>query len=127
MRDVLGWAAFEAYVNGKLGLSATLASGSQPHDPDDGVDRRHHTETDYALSVDSKYTVRSSFAVNRKMLRKSWDRATARGKNFALPIRFADEKTGEVDDWVVLPFEDYVALVAEYRDVERARREGERK
>jgi len=116
MRDPLGWAAFEAYVNSKLGLSATLASGSQAHDPGDGVDRRHHTETDYALQVDAKYTVRSSFALNAAMLSRSWERAAIQGKVFALPIRFANERTGEVRDWVVVPLDDYAALLQEHRE-----------
>jgi hypothetical protein len=112
---VLGWSAFERYVNDKLGLRATSASGSQPHDPGDGTDYRHHSETDYALQVDAKYTVKSSFSVNHAFVRKSWERAAAQGKNFALPIRFADEAADDVDDWVVIPFDDYVALVEEFR------------
>ena len=115
MRQALGWAAFESYVNGKLGLTATLASGSQAHDPGDGTDYRHHSETDYALQVDAKYTVRGSFSVNRRFMRSSWERAVAQGKAFALPLRFANERTGDIEDWVVIPFDDYVALVEEHR------------
>ena len=61
MRAVPGWRNFEVYVNELLGLEGTIASGSQFHDPGDGVDRRHHTETDFALMVDAKYSERASF------------------------------------------------------------------
>lgn len=125
MRHVLGWAAFEAHINHLLSLSPTIASGSQPHDPGDGVDRRHYHETDYALQVDAKYTIKGSFAVNRAFMRKSWERAANAGKAFALPIRFADEHTGTVEDYVVLPLDDYVGLLQAHRDGERAVREGD--
>lgn len=120
MRTVLGWKAFEVYVNDKLGISATIASGSQVHDPGDGVDRRHHHETDYALQVDAKHTIKGSYAVNRKFMRESWERAANAGKTFALPIRFADAEqgVGKAEDYVVIPFNDYLGLLAAYRESE---------
>lgn len=118
MRHVLGWAAFEAYVNGKLGLEATLASGSQDHDKGDGVDRSHPDETDYALQIDAKYTVKASFAVNRRFMDQCWERARLSGKRFALPIRFADERKGQVSDYIVVPFDDYTELLNAYREQE---------
>lgn len=120
MRTVLGWAAWEAEVNKKLGLLATIASGSQPHDPGDGVDRRHHSETDYALQVDAKHTIKGSYAVNRKFMRESWERAANAGQNFALPIRFADSEqgVGMAEDYVVIPFNDYLGLLQAYRESE---------
>lgn len=121
MRTRLGWAAWEAYVNEKLGLSATIASGNKAYDPGDGVDRRHHSKTDYALQVDAKHTTRGSYAVNRKFMRESWERAREAGQCFALPIRFADrdEGMGLTEDWVVIPFDDYLGLVAAQRASEQ--------
>lgn len=122
MRTVLGWAAWEAEVNVALGISATIASGSQPHDPGDGVDRRHHHQTDYALQVDAKHTVKGSYSVNRRFMRESWERATNAGKAFALPIRFADAEkgVGQAEDYVVIPFNDYLGLLQAYRESENA-------
>lgn len=121
MRTPLGWAAFESYVNTLLGLSATAASGSQAHDPGDGVDRRHHSETDYALMVDAKYTERGSFSINRKLMGQYVLRAAEAGKRFALPVRLVDMRTKNVDDYVVVPLQDYAALLETYREVERGK------
>jgi len=120
MRTVLGWEAWESEVNKKLGLSATIASGSQPHDPGDGVDRRHHHETDYALQVDAKHTTKGSYSVNRRFMRESWERAVNAGKSFALPIRFADAEQGmgQTEDYVVIPFNDYVGFLQLLREKE---------
>lgn len=122
MRTVLGWQAWEAEVNEKLGLSTTVASGVTDRDPGDGVDRRHHSETDYALQVDAKHTTKGSFAVNRKFMRESWERATNGGKAFAVPIRFADADSGigNAEDYVVIPFNDYQGLLKAYRESEHA-------
>lgn len=120
MRHELGWAAWEAYVNRLLGLDSTLASGSQAHDPGDGVDRRHHTETDYALMVDAKYTEKKSFSLNGKLLAQYVRRAAEAGKSFLLPVRLVDMRAKTVDDYVVVPLQDYVMLLETYREVERA-------
>lgn len=119
MRHDLGWEAWEAYINRLLGLDRTVASGSQPHDPGDGVDRRHHTETDYALMADAKYTERASFSVNRKLMGQYVLRAAESGKRFVLPVRLVDTSTKHVHDYVVVPLQDYVALLETYREVER--------
>lgn len=121
MRHELGWAAFEAYINRVLGLSATVASGSQDHDPGDGVDRRHPSETDYALMVDAKYTEQKSFSVNAKLLSQYVRRAAEAGKSFVLPVRLVDKSTKEVHDFVVVPLQDYVMLLETYREAERGR------
>lgn len=119
MRTELGWEAFEGYVNRVLGLSATVASGSQDHDPGDGVDRRHHSETDYALMADAKYTERKSFSVSAKLMGQYVRRAAEAGKRFVLPVRLVDTATQEVHDYIVVPLQDYVTLLDLYREVER--------
>lgn len=119
MRHELGWAAWEAYVNRLLGLDSTVASGSQAHDPGDGVDRRHHHETDYALMVDAKYTEQKSFSLNAKLLSQYVRRAAEAGKSFLLPVRLVDTSTKHVHDYVVVPLQDYVMLLETYREVER--------
>ena len=115
----MGWDAWESYVNRALGLEATLASGSQAHDPGDGVDRRHHTETDYAIMADAKYTERKSFSVSAKLMGQYVQRAAEFGKRFVLPVRLVDSGTKEVHDYIVVPLQDYVALLEVYREVER--------
>ncbi len=117
MRPVLGWEAWESYANRALGLSATVASGSQAHDPGDGVDRRHHTETGYALMVDCKYTEQKSFSINAKLMGQYVRRAAEAGKRFALPVRLVDKGGLEAHDYVVVPLQDYVALLETYREV----------
>lgn len=119
MRQELGWSAWESYINRLLDLDATLASGSQAHDVGDGVDRRHHTETDYALMADAKYTERKSFSVSAKLMGQYVRRAAEMGKRFILPVRLVDIRANTVDDYVVVPLQDYVTLLETYRKVER--------
>ena len=121
MRTLLGWEAFEDYVNKLLGLDSTIASGSKAYDVGDGVDRRHHSETDYALMVDAKYTERGSFSVSRKLMGQYVTRAAEAGKKFALPVRLVDMRTKTVDDYVVIPLQDYAALLETYREAESAK------
>lgn len=125
MRTALGWEAWEAEVNKDLNLSATIASGSQAHDPGDGVDRRHPSERDYALQADAKFTTRGSFSVNRRFMRESWERAATAGQSFVLPLRFADtdKGVGQTEDWVVLTYNDFKGLLMAQRELERAQRE----
>ncbi len=120
MRKHLGWEAWEVEVNQELELSSTIASGAKAYDPGDGVDRRHHTETSYALQVDAKHTTKGSYSVNRKFMRESLERSREAGQCFALPIRFAPASVGmgETEDWVVIPFDDFVGLVKHYRELE---------
>lgn len=110
MRHLLGWDAFELHCQEMLGLSGTAASGSQWHDPGDGVDQRHYTETDYALMIDAKYTKQRSFSVNLAFMRTWLNRAGEAGKRFALPIRFEDWR-GQTEDFIVVPLNDYVELI----------------
>jgi len=115
-RHELGWEAWEAHVNAALRLDSTVASGSQAHDVGDGVDRRHHSETGYALMVDAKYTERKSFSVNARLLAQYVRRAAEAGKSFALPVRLVDKGAGRVEDFIVVPFQDYVMLLETYRE-----------
>lgn len=119
MRYELGWEAFEHYVNKALGLQATIASGSKAYDPGDGVDRRHHTETDYAVQVDAKYSEKASYAVSAKLMRQWCQRAAEAGKRFILAVRLVDGGGREVHDYVVVPLQDYVMLLESYRKAER--------
>lgn len=119
MRTELGWEAWENCVNRLLGLDSTVASGNQAHDPGDGVDRRHHSETDYALMVDCKYTEQKSFSINAKLLAQYVRRAAEAGKRFVLPVRLVDGGGRGVHDYIVVPLQDYVELLETYREVER--------
>jgi len=118
LRHELGWEAWEAHVNKALGLDRTIASGSKEYDVGDGVDRRHRSETDYALMVDCKYTEQKSFSMSAKLLGQYVRRAAEAGKSFALPVRLVDKGGMEVQDFVVVPFEDYRMLLETYRRVE---------
>jgi hypothetical protein len=121
MRQVLGWEAWEAQVNRMLGLAATVASGSPDHDPGDGVDRRHPSETEYALMVDAKYTEKRTFSIGAKVLGQYVRRASEAGKRFVLAVRLVDSGGCEVHDYAVVPLQDYVMLLENYREAERAR------
>lgn len=121
MRRELGWEPWERAVNKALGLKATIASGSKAYDPGDGVDRRHHNETDYAIQVDAKYTEKASFPVNSKLMRQWTQRASEAGKRFVLAVRLVDGGGLEVHDYVVVPFQDYLELLERYREAERGR------
>lgn len=118
MRHVRTWSAWESEVNAALGLSSTAGSGSQAHDPGDGTDRRHHSATDYAIQADAKFTEAASFSVNAKVLKQWSDRALAQGKRFILPVRIWHRGMNSPDDYVVVPWQDYLALVETYRKSE---------
>lgn len=118
MRQQFGWEAWERYVNTALRLDSTIASGSQAHDPGDGVDRRHHSETGYALMADAKYTERKSFSLSAKLMGQYVRRAAEMGKRFVLPVRLVDTTTKEAHDYIVVPLQDYVVLLETYREVE---------
>lgn len=111
----MGWQAFEAHCQGLLGLDATISSGSRFHDPGDGVDRRHHTETDFPLIIDAKYSEAGSFTVNRRMLSQWQDRAAAMGKRFVLPIRLVDTKRQQTHDYAVMGLDDLAELLDKVR------------
>lgn len=125
MREVRGWESWESEVNKALSLSSTAGSGSQAHDPGDGTDRRHHSETDYAIQADAKFTQGASFSVNARVLKQWSDRALAQGKRFILPVRVWRKGLNGPDDYVVVPWQDYLMLVETYREHERGLREGD--
>jgi len=112
---VLGWQAFEKHCNQLLGLQPTISSGSQWHDPGDGVDRRHYTATDYALMIDAKYTEASSFTVRASKMHEWVIRAQLAGKRFALPVRLMPRWADTPEDYIVVPLDDYAELLAKVR------------
>jgi len=108
------WFHFEESVQAALDLEAMPGSGNQWHSPSDGATSGHWTETRWPLMVDCKHTVQKSYSLGRKLL-DQWTRtARENGKHFALPIRFetVDDTPMSRSDYVVVPFEDYVELVA---------------
>jgi hypothetical protein len=125
MRYQRGWKAFETHACTVLGLQPTIASGSQWHDPGDGVDRRHHSETDFALLIDAKYTESNSFSVNAAKLFEWVQRAQEMGRRFAMPIRLLPKWADFPEDYVVLRLDDLGELLdklreAELREIENA-------
>lgn len=115
MKGLLQWRIFEEHCNNLLNLSSTPASGARWHDPGDGVDHRHYSETDYALLVDAKFTEAGSKTINLKEMRIWLIRAGEAGKRFAMPVRFLDKK-GQTEDFIVVPLNDYAELITNYRE-----------
>ena len=105
----------EAYVQKLLGLSSTISSGNKWHDPSDGIDRRHYSETDFAFAVDCKCTETYGFRLTRRTLRDWVNKAALLGKRFAMPIRFVYED-GNVEDYVLLTLNDFAEMLEEIRD-----------
>lgn len=108
MRQVPGWQPWENYVNEQLGLEATVASGSQFYDKGDGVDR---SRSEWAYQVDAKYTDKTSFSVNRKLLGDYVVRASMAGKKFAMAVRCWGRGHHQPEDYVIIPFRDFKALL----------------
>jgi hypothetical protein len=48
-------------------------------------------------------------------------RAAEMGKRFVLPVRLFDTRSKQVQDYIVVPLQDYAALLEAYREVERGR------
>lgn len=71
--------------------------------------------------VDCKYTEQKSFSLSAKLLGQYVRRAAEAGKFFVLPVRLVDTSTKHVHDYVVVPLQDYVMLLDNYREVERGR------
>lgn len=117
------WQKFEHDVQNLLGLSSTIASGNQAHDPGDGVNRSHPYDINYAVMVDAKHTTNKSFSLSRKTLDGYLRRAQTFGKRFALPLRFEDLRPNRNgvktrSDWVVVPLDDYAELVEKVNNVQ---------
>lgn len=117
MRQIPGWSAWETYVNEKLGLEATVASGSQFYDKGDGVDRG---QGDWAFQVDAKYTDKLSFPVNRRVLDQYVMRASMAGKRFVLAVRCWGRGHHQPSDFAVIPFELFLAMLERIREAENA-------
>lgn len=111
MRFIRGWQAWEDDVRNILGLSATVASGSQFHDKGDAVDRRHPSMSDFLLQVEAKYTEKGSFSVNLKKVVEWTKQAALSGRHFALAIRLWPQGQTQPADYVMVPMTDYSALV----------------
>lgn len=111
-----GWVAHETYVQEVLGLSPTICSGNQFHDPGDGMDRDHPSQKFFPLIVDAKYTERQSFSIKYTVLTEWWFRAAEMGKRFAMPIRFFPKWTVEPIDFVLLSLDDFAELLDRARN-----------
>jgi hypothetical protein len=108
VRHAAGWEGFEQYVNDELGLDSTVASGSQFYDKGDG---KHRDNGDWAYQVDAKYTEKASWPPVAKKMAKWVTEAALSGKRFALPVRLWPRDQIQPQDYVILPFEDFVELV----------------
>jgi hypothetical protein len=119
MKAKRGWELFERHANDVLALESTIASGSKWHDPGDGVDRRHYSETDFPLIIDAKYTESGSYAINAAKMLQWVERAQEMGKRFALPLRFWPSWSDRPEDYIVLRLDDFGELMDKLRENER--------
>lgn len=113
------WIKWEVECQDRLGLRSTIGSGNQFYDPSDGVDPRHHSESDYLLMIDAKCTESQSFRVSKKLMNQWIKKAKESGYRFALPVRVdngGSPDDNDVTDFAVLTFEDFVELVETYRE-----------
>lgn len=117
MRQTWGWEGWEKHIQRELGLSATIASGSQFHDKGDAVDRRHPVDTDYALQIECKFTSGRSFTLNAKKLTAWVKQARLSGRNFGLAVRFWPTNALTPEDYVLVPLAEYSELLNRYREV----------
>lgn len=101
------WRDHEAEIQRILGLSSTIASGSQFHDPGDAADHDH--DSVFPIIADCKCTERGSYSINRKVLDQWRERAAEVGKRFVLPVRFWSR--GGSDDYVVVSLHDFAELL----------------
>lgn len=104
----------------RLGLSPTVASGSQFHDKGDGVD---YGQDEWAFQVDAKYTEKISYSVKGRQFAEWLGQAVSRGKHFALVVRMWPRGQRQPDDLAVIPFELLVAMVQRLKELESARQE----
>jgi hypothetical protein len=120
MKNARGWIAFEQHANDVLGLRATVASGNKWHDPGDGVDPRHYTETDFAIQIDAKYTEAGSFYLNAAKMYQWCQRAQGLGKRFALAVRFMPKWVDQPEDYVILRLDDFAELLSKLKEKEES-------
>lgn len=109
------WQRHEAEVQERLGLGATVGSGSKFYDISDGTDRDHPTDGLFQLMVDCKATVNKSYSLVNKFLRDWRKTALEWDKVFLLPLRFENED-GTSDDWVVMHLDDAGELLDKVRN-----------
>ena len=107
-----GWRRWESTVNTELGLEETVASGATWKDKGDGTTRDNYSEP-WPLMVDAKTTEAGSYSLKFKTLHDLWKTATQAGRNFAMPLKFMEQR-GETE-WAIVPFSDYAYLVEQYR------------
>ena len=100
-----------------LGLSPTITSGNKWHDPGDGVDRGHYTETTSPLISDCKSTIHRSYSVKLDDLEEWAYKADEMGKRFAMPIRFHPKPfVAPPTDVILLGLNDFVELLTMARN-----------
>ena len=113
------WVKWEIEVQDRLGLRSTISSGNTFYDPSDGVDTRDHTDSDFLLMVDAKCTESQSYRVQQKFMNQWVTKAQEAGFRFALPVRMnngEDGSAGDITDFAVITFEDFLELVESYRE-----------
>lgn len=111
------WEVWERAVQAALGLTSTPGSGNQWHAPSDGRTPGHPADVGRGWMVDCKTTVRKSFSLPRQMLEQWEDKAALHGHRFLLPLRFlAADRTGRNRDYVVVPWDDFLELVANQKE-----------
>jgi hypothetical protein len=120
VRHIPGWSEWEGYVNNRLGLQPTIASGSQFHEKGDGFDT---SRGDWAFQVDAKYTEKISYAVRGSTFFEWVWQAVSRGRNFALVVRIWPRGQKQPHDLAVIPFDLLVSMVDRLKELESARQE----
>jgi hypothetical protein len=123
-RHQQGWEAWEFRVNKDLGLDPTISSGNKWHDPGDGVDRSHYTEEFFPLVVDAKYTESASFTVSQQTLFQWVKKAEEMGKRFLLAVRICPKGHIDPEDYVVVPYNDFVEFREAYKDLKLRKNAG---
>lgn len=107
MTDRPDWQRFEREANAKLGIQATVTSGSQWYDKNDGTTRGHPLDNGIMLDADEKSTKHRSYSLSVDFLESNRKRSTLAGKIFVLPVRF---ELDHDSDWIVLSLDDFVSL-----------------
>lgn len=102
------WEQWEEEIQNRWGLSSTVCSGNQFHDPGDAVSRGTPYDH-FRLMVDCKYTDKQSFSLRARTLKQWLTTGMSRGKISILAIRFSG-KSDTPTDWVVLSLDDFEEL-----------------
>jgi hypothetical protein len=107
------WQDWENTVAHDLGLDTTIHSGVKFYDPGDVVTRGR--EAPFPLLADCKYTEARSYRLTASALHQLSGTATALGKRFLLPLRFAHRDGVGAEDYVVMSYHDFRELLDGYR------------